>query len=69
LTSVVYEKTLVGLQGVWETQGLVLIKVGLGNVGVRNLISSFEITTYGSKGIKLVLRNLALVFSIVIDWL
>jgi hypothetical protein len=45
----------------------VLAEGGLVGVGVRNFISSFEITAWGLKGTKLVPRNLAWAFWTVID--
>lgn len=66
-TRVVYERASVGLEGVWEIQGLLLAEEGLEGIGVCNFISSFEITTCGSKGTKPAPQNPAWAFWAVID--
>jgi hypothetical protein len=45
----------------------VLVEGGLIGVGIRNFISSFEITAWGLKGTKLAPRNPAWVFWTIID--
>ena len=67
MTSVNYERASVGFYSVCETHSTAGKEGNLGGLRVRNLISSFDNTASGLKGIILAPLKLAWAFCLVID--